>query len=119
MNPFNGIEIGCLLIVTKVTNHNESHITKNLVGKIFTVSDFQWGGRAHNRFVSAVIICNKAGEAYKAVTDQLASITPNYEPMGEIIVCTSCGVTIFETDLATKLDRKACPHCGVLDPAKS
>lgn len=108
-------------MVTKFVNHNQSQVRKQHVGKIFTVADFGWDGRAHNRYVAFVVITNKNGESYRAVVDQLASLTPNYEPMGDIIVCTSCGVTIFETDLRSirGLDEKSCPHCGALDPAHS
>ncbi len=121
MNPFANIEPGSQVIVTKRVLHGRSNLLDEHVGQLFTIYDVEWDGRNHNRFVSCVYVRDKAGTTYRAIVDQLASVNPNYEPLGELIVCTSCGVTIYEDELAPirGLDLKMCPHCKTIDPANS
>ncbi|MCI0559895.1 MAG: hypothetical protein MN733_15500 [Nitrososphaera sp.] len=116
-NPPLSLEIGSRVIVTKRVFNSHSSIPTNMVNTIFTVEDFTFDGRKHNRYISSVILRAKDGNKYAAVVDQLSTLNPNFEPAGELITCTSCGGTCKESDLkiVKGIDEKACPFCNTLD----
>lgn len=121
MNPYVNIEIGSNVIVTKRVLHSKSNVPLDMIGKMFAVQELEYDGRQHNKYVSCIYIRDKKGNQYKAIVDQLASVNPNYEPEGDIIVCTACGATMYDEDLKTVrgLDERACPNCGTINCTES
>jgi hypothetical protein len=120
-NPSTTIVAGSPVIITKMVYTLKSNVPPTLVGKICTIEDIVWDGRRHNRYVASVTLRDKGGNKWSAVTDQLASLNPNYEPSGNMIVCTSCGGTFDEDHLikVPHLKQKACPFCSTLECDKS
>jgi len=119
MPPKNTLKPGCKVVVTRVVKHGLTSVTEKDVGKHFTVKGVDLDGRSHNRYIASVTLVRKDGYSVRAIVDQLASCTPNFEPGEDYIVCLGCGAT-FSRDKIQNVRRfgkqqGACPFCGTLD----
>ena len=110
------------VIVYRKTQTELSTVTKEDVGKMFTVANTEHAGRKHNRFIAYVYLRGVKGAERRASVDELARCNPNFEPEGEYIVCVGCGATMSDSDLGVLKgmpEISVCPSCGMLEPTVS
>ena len=122
MKPFTTLKRNNEVIVWRKTQSNLSTVVAKDVGKVFTVTSFEYGGRRHNKFISFVYLMDKTGRKVCACVDELSRCNPNFEPDGKFLVCVGCGALVTETELkpVKHLEgESSCPSCGILDPTSS
>ena len=120
--PFTTLTNGQRVTVIRKTHSEYSSVCPKHIGKLFTIIGIDWSGRAHNNYISSIIIQNSKDGDIRAVVDELSLLNPNFEPEGNFVVCICCGATMNEQDL--KIINHlggitACPSCGVLEPTQS
>jgi len=113
--------IGTRVAIIRKVYSEYSSIKSSDIGKIFTITSIDFGGRLHNKYICVVYIKNKEKE-HRVTVEEIGLLNPNCEPEGEFVVCTSCGVTYPTTEL--KIIKHlgnipACPACGILEPSQS
>ena len=121
MKPYTTLKKGMQVTVVRKTHTNLSQITDKQIGNRYTIMNFDYDGRQHNKYIAYVYLRDKDGLDIRAAIDELATMNPNFEPTGEFIVCVGCGATVQESNLKIlkSIELKACPKCNMLKPTES
>jgi hypothetical protein len=121
-NPFTTLVEGQKVAIVRKVHSEYSNVCKDHFNKIFTVRAFDYGGRAHNRYICAVYLIHPKFGQVSTTLDELALLNPNGEPEGEFVVCVGCGASMASSELKVLQHLRnitACPSCGILEPQES
>jgi len=122
IKPYTTLQKNDIVTVWQKSSTGLSSITFSDIGKLFTIVNFEYDGRRHNRYIGYVYLRHKNGHECRACIHELSRCNQNFEPEGKFISCVSCGAVISENDLVPIKQLGgigSCPGCGTIDPVNS
>ena len=121
MNPYVTLKQGDVVVIARKCCCDFSNLKERDVGKVATIQSWEWSGRRHNKYISAISLSDKYGSGFRVCIHEISTLNPNFEPEADFVICVGCGATFSEKELMkiNSFNTTGCPSCGMLDPKES